>query len=92
MPSLFVDRLFFCLIPRYMAGMSPSLKTFIGSILLVALMGTYAMVAVTVASARLSQSSGFVQLAFFAVTGLLWILPAMGLVSWMLRDRRKPKP
>jgi uncharacterized membrane protein YhaH (DUF805 family) len=72
--------------------MSPSLKTFIGSILLVALMGLYALVAVTIASARLGNSSGLVQLAFFALTGLLWIVPAMGLVSWMLKDRRKPKP
>jgi uncharacterized membrane protein YhaH (DUF805 family) len=71
--------------------MSPSLKTFIGSFLLVALMGIYALVAITVASARLAESSGLVQLAFFAITGLLWIVPAMGLVSWMLRDRRKPK-
>jgi uncharacterized membrane protein YhaH (DUF805 family) len=74
------------------AFMSPTLKTFIGSILLVVLMGLYALVAVTVASARLGNSSGLVQLAFFALTGLMWIVPAMGLVSWMLRDRRKPKP
>jgi hypothetical protein len=72
--------------------MSPSLKTFIGSVLLVALMGLYALIAVTVASARLAESSGLAQLAFFAVTGLLWIVPAMGLVSWMLRDNRKQKP
>lgn len=71
--------------------MNPRLKTFIGSILLVALMGIYALVAVTIASARLAESSGLVHLAFFGITGLLWIIPAMGLVSWMLRDRRKPK-
>ncbi|MGL4488398.1 MAG: DUF2842 domain-containing protein [Rhizobiaceae bacterium] len=73
--------------------MNPRLKTFIGSILLVAMMAIYALVAITVASARLAESSGLVHLAFFAITGLLWILPAMGLVSWMLRDRRgKSKP
>ena len=71
--------------------MTPRLKTFIGSILLVALMGIYALVAVTIASARLAESSGLVHLAFFGITGILWIIPAMGLVSWMLRDRRKPK-
>ena len=74
-----------------MNPMSPSLKTFIGSILLVALMALYALIAVTVASSQLAQSSGLVHLAFFAGTGLLWIVPAMGLVSWMLRDKRKPK-
>jgi uncharacterized membrane protein YhaH (DUF805 family) len=71
--------------------MNQSLRTFIGSILLVLMMGLYALIAVTIASAKLSQSSGLVHLLFFAVTGLLWILPAMGLVSWMLRDKRKPK-
>ena len=71
--------------------MNPRLKTFIGSILLVALMGIYALVAVPIASARLAESSGLVHLAFFGITGILWIIPAMGLVSWMLRDRRKPK-
>ena len=71
--------------------MNPRLKTFIGSILLVALMGIYALVAVTIASARLAESSGLVHLAFFGITCILWIIPAMGLVSWILRDRRKPK-
>ena len=71
--------------------MNPRIKTLIGSIILVAMMGLYALIAVTVASARLAESSGMVQLAFFAVTGLLWIVPAMGLVSWMMRDNRKPK-
>ncbi len=71
--------------------MNPRIKTFIGSILLVAMMALYALIAVTVASARLADSSGVVHLAFFAVTGLLWIVPAMGLVSWMMRDSRKPK-
>ena len=71
--------------------MNPRIKTLIGSIILVAMMGLYALIAVTVASARLAESSGLVHLAFFAVTGLLWIVPAMGLVSWMMRDNRKPK-
>ena len=71
--------------------MNPRLKTFIGTIILLAMMGLYAMIAVTVASARLANSSGLVHLVFFAVTGLLWILPAMALVSWMLKDKRKPK-
>jgi uncharacterized membrane protein len=71
--------------------MNPRVKTFIGSFVLVALMGLYALIAVTVASARLAESGWLVHLAFFAITGLLWIIPAMALVSWMLRDNRKPK-
>ena len=71
--------------------MNPRIKTLIGSVILVAMMALYALIAVTVASARLAESSGLVHLAFFAVTGLLWIVPAMGLVSWMMKDNRKPK-
>jgi uncharacterized membrane protein YhaH (DUF805 family) len=71
--------------------MSPRYKTMIGGLILIAMMALYALVAVTVASARLADSSGLVQLAFFAITGLFWILPAMALVSWMLKDKRKPK-
>ena len=64
------------------------LKKFIGTILLVGLVIIYALAATTIASHRLAQSSGWVHLAFFAFSGLLWILPAMGLISWM---ERKPK-
>lgn len=71
--------------------MNPRFKTFIGSIVLIAMMAVYALVAVTIASARLAESSTWVHLAFFGITGLLWILPAMALVSWMLKDNRKPK-
>ena len=45
--------------------MNPRFKTFIGSIILIAMMGLYALIAVTVASARLAESSGVVHLAFF---------------------------
>ncbi len=71
--------------------MNPRFKTMIGGIILIAMMAVYALVAVTIASARLAESSVWVHLAFFALTGLLWIVPAMALVSWMLRDSRTPK-
>lgn len=71
--------------------MSASLRSFIGSILLVVLMGVYALVAVTIATYRLADAGGFVHLAFFAVTGILWIIPAMFLVSWMLKRPKSTK-
>ena len=71
--------------------MNPRFKTFIGSIILIAMMGLYALVRCDRCVGRLADSSGLVHLAFFAITGLLWILPAMALVSWMLKDKRKPK-
>ncbi len=65
------------------------LKKFIGTILLIILVVVYALVATTVAVARLSDSGPLAHLAFFFLTGLLWILPAMGIIKWLLLA---PKP
>ena len=60
------------------------LKKLIGTILLVALVIVYALVATTVAVAQLSESGPLVHLAFFLLSGLVWILPAMGIIKWMM--------
>jgi hypothetical protein len=70
-------------------AMPPRLKKLIGTILLVALVIVYALVATTVAVAQLQESSWLVHLGFFFVSGLLWVIPAMFIISWMARDRRK---
>jgi hypothetical protein len=59
------------------------LKKFIGMILLVALVVIYSIVAVMVASAQLAQSHWLTHLAFFAFSGLLWVVPAMVIIKWM---------
>jgi len=59
------------------------LKKLIGTILLIALVILYALVATTVAVARLAESSAWVHLAYFILTGFLWILPAMAIIRWM---------
>jgi hypothetical protein len=61
------------------------LKKLIGTILLVLLVIVYALVATMVAVARLSESGPLVHLAYFFVGGLLWVLPAMGIISWMVK-------
>ena len=65
------------------------LKKLIGAILLVALVIVYALVATMIAVAQLSQSGPLVHLAFFLIGGLVWILPAMGIIKWMMLP---PKP
>jgi uncharacterized membrane protein len=66
------------------------LKKLIGMILLVSLVILYALVATSFASAYLGASSGWVHLTYFALTGLLWILPAMLIIRWMAGPRAKP--
>lgn len=64
------------------------LKKFIGMLILVALVVLYAILATTIATYRLAESPWYVHLSFFAVSGFVWILPAMFVISWM---EKKPK-
>ena len=65
------------------------LKKLIGTFMLIALVVIYALVATTVAVARLGESSAWVHLAYFLFTGVLWVVPAIGIISWM---NKPPKP
>ncbi len=65
------------------------LKKLIGTILLVALVVIYALVATIVAVAQLSESGPVVHLLFFLIGGLVWILPAMAIIKWMILEPKK---
>ena len=65
------------------------LKKLIGTFLLIALVVIYALVATTVAVARLSEAGALAHLAFFLLTGILWVLPAMAIIKWLMLA---PKP
>ncbi|MFC4624254.1 DUF2842 domain-containing protein [Daeguia caeni] len=64
------------------------LKKLIGTVLLVALVIIYALLATTIAIVHLSQSSTWVHLLYFLVTGVLWVLPAMFIIWWMAQPPR----
>lgn len=64
------------------------LKKLIGTIVLVLLVIIYALVATMIAVAQLADSGPLVHLAYFFVGGLLWVLPAMGIISWMNKPPR----
>ena len=63
--------------------MPPRLRKLIGTVLIIILVLVYALFATTVASALLGQSPWWVHLLYFALSGLLWILPAMLIIKWM---------
>lgn len=60
-------------------------KKLIGTVILVALVIVYAMIAMIVAVAQLAESGPLVHLAYFFLTGLLWVLPAMLVIKWMVK-------
>ncbi len=58
-------------------------KKLIGSFFIIILAGVYALAAVAVASATLAQAPWYAHLAYFAFSGVLWIVPAMMIIKWM---------
>lgn len=60
------------------------LKKLLGTVLLIILVIVYALVATTVAVAQLSESGPLAHFTFFLLSGLVWILPAMGIIKWMM--------
>ncbi|SIP90329.1 Protein of unknown function [Rhizobium sp. RU35A] len=65
------------------------LKKLIGTVLIVILVMLYALLATTFATLALSQSPWWVHLAYFALTGVLWVLPAMLIIKWMAGPRQR---
>ena len=60
-------------------------RKLIGAVLLLILIPTYAILAVTVAVARLPGTSILTHTLFFAISGLIWIVPAGLIIRWMVR-------
>jgi len=68
--------------------MPQRMRKLVGTIVLVVFVCIYALTAMTVAAAKLPGTSGWIQLLYFAVAGLLWIVPAAPLVKWMQKPDR----
>lgn len=63
--------------------MPQRLRKLVGTVLLVVFVSFYALAAMTIAAAKLPGAAWPVQLVFFLVAGLAWVLPAAPLVTWM---------
>jgi len=64
-------------------------RKFIGTILLFALIAVYALLAVAAAIVLQVQTANkLVELIYYVVAGLLWVLPASLLISWMQKPDR----
>lgn len=67
------------------------LKKLIGTVLIVALVILYALLATTIAAYRLADSAWYVHFLYFLLTGILWVVPAMFIIRWMQQPRRSRK-
>lgn len=71
--------------------MSIRMKKLVGTVVMIVLVCLYAIFATAYASLYLADASGWTHLAFFAFSGLLWVVPAMLLIRWMEGYGGKPR-
>jgi hypothetical protein len=57
----------------------------IGAAILVIFVSFYALVAMTIGGAKLPEASGLVRTIYYAVAGLIWVIPAGLIIRWMVR-------
>ncbi|AUC97394.1 DUF2842 domain-containing protein [Bradyrhizobium sp. SK17] len=63
-------------------------RKLLGTIFLLILVVVWSLLGMTVAQTPWLANSGLLQAVFYVVAGLGWVLPAMPIVSWMLRPDR----
>ena len=60
-------------------------RKLLGTVALLLLAAVWSLMGMTVAQLPWLASSGLRQAIFYVVAGMGWVLPAMPIVSWMLR-------
>jgi Protein of unknown function (DUF2842) len=61
------------------------LRKLIGGIVLIVLVVTWALIAMALAQLPVVKANGLIEVIYYVVAGLGWVLPAMPLVKWMSR-------
>jgi hypothetical protein len=61
------------------------LRKLIGAVVLIVLVVTWALVAMALAQSPVVKANGLIEVIYYVVAGLGWVLPAMPLVKWMSR-------
>ena len=65
--------------------MNVRLRKLIGTLLTVVFLAVYVLLAMVLAVRLLPGTCGLTQLAYYAVAGLLWVIPIGLLIRWMQR-------
>ncbi|MGJ4928195.1 DUF2842 domain-containing protein [Bradyrhizobium sp. HKCCYLS2038] len=60
-------------------------RKLIGAVALLLLAFVWSMMGMVMAQFPLIANSGWMQAVYYVVVGMGWVLPAMPIVSWMLR-------
>jgi hypothetical protein len=66
--------------------MTPRIRKLIGTFAMFALVISWALVAMAVAQFPPIFDNAWISALYYVVVGMGWVLPAMPLVKWMLKD------
>ena len=69
-------------------AMHPRTRKLLGSMALIVYVGLYMVLAMEVTSIFLNGRNGLVQGLGYAFAGLIWIVPAGAIISWMSKPGR----
>ncbi|MGE0628806.1 MAG: DUF2842 domain-containing protein [Hyphomicrobiaceae bacterium] len=65
-------------------------RKLVGTVVLFIFLGIYAVLATAVAIVLQVNDSKILELAFYIIGGMAWVIPAAILVKWMLRPDAPP--
>jgi hypothetical protein len=66
--------------------MTPRSRKLIGTIMLLIFLSVYALLAMVAAVILQVNASKVVELLYYVIAGLLWVLPAGWLIKWMQKS------
>ena len=61
------------------------LRKFLGAIMLIVLVLVWALLAMALAQSTAIKANGILEVIYYVVAGLGWVLPAMPIIRWMSR-------
>lgn len=68
--------------------MTQSHRKLIGTVVIIAFVCVYALVAMALAQGRITEAPKLVQTIAYITLGLAWVLPLLPLIRWMERKDR----
>jgi len=71
--------------PQLSEAMPIRLRKLVGAIMLIILVVAWALLAMALAQSPLVKANGAIEVIYYVVAGLGWVLPAMPLIRWMSR-------
>jgi Protein of unknown function (DUF2842) len=69
--------------------MMPSFRKLVGSLGMLVFVVIYALFAMALAEGRITLAPPWLQAILYAILGLAWVFPAMGIIKWMEKVPKK---